>query len=169
VHGKKLKFRILFLNFNGNLPFAFLLFTSYFVLSLLSGCAHSQAITKICFSDYCVQAEVCDTFEKRSLGLMFRESLLERKGMLFVFPQEEVYNFWMKNMRVSLDMIWVSSGKMIVDIKENVPPCIQEPCEIIRPGAKALYVVEVVSGFAKKHKLKIGDLIKFKYTPANNR
>ncbi len=100
---------------------------------------------------------------------MFRESLLEREGMLFVFPQEEVYNFWMKNMRISLDMIWVSPDKRIVDIKEAVPPCIQEPCEIIRPGTKALYVVEVVSGFAKKHKLKVGDSIKFKYTPAVNR
>jgi len=96
---------------------------------------------------------------------MFRESLLEKEGMLFVFPQEEVYNFWMKNMRISLDMIWVNSDKRIVDIKEDVHPCMQEPCEIIRPDAKARYVVEVVSGFAKKHKLKVGDLIKFKYSP----
>jgi uncharacterized membrane protein (UPF0127 family) len=134
-------------------------------LLFLCGCARSPAITKICFPEYCVQAEVSDTFEKRSLGLMFRESLLEKEGMLFVFPQEEVYNFWMKNMRISLDMIWVSSDKRIVDIKEDVPPCIQEPCEIIRPNTKARYVVEVVSGFAKKHKLKVGDSIKFKYTP----
>jgi hypothetical protein len=97
---------------------------------------------------------------------MFRESLSEREGMLFVFSKEEVYNFWMKNMRIPLDIIWISSGKEIVAIKEQVPACIQEPCEIIRPNATALYVLEVASGVARKYKIKIGDSVKFKYTLA---
>ena len=91
---------------------------------------------------------------------MFRGGLADNRGMLFLFPQENFYPFWMKNMRFPLDIIWIDKDKRIVDIKTDVPTC-NQTCESLTPGDKALYVLEVNAGFAKKNEIKIGDRVSF--------
>ncbi len=115
----------------------------------------------VCFKDVCIEAEVVESVESRQKGLMFREGMPENKGMLFVFPQEAKHGFWMKNMKFSLDMIWIDSDYNIVEIKENMLPC-QGSCPVIAPLKDARFVLEVVSGFALKNKLKVSDKITIK-------
>jgi hypothetical protein len=90
---------------------------------------------------------------------MYRTELLDDKGMLFIFKQPGTYSFWMKNVKIPIDMIWVDSGRKIVHIEHNVPPCKADPCPLYNPGKQALYVVETAPGFAEKHDIDINDII----------
>jgi len=118
---------------------------------------------RVIFEGAEINAEVADTPQLRKIGLMFRESLSEEQGMLFVFPEAAPHRFWMKNVRVPLDMIWLDSNKQIIHIAENLLPCVIDPCAEFGPeGQASLFVIETVGGFAKKHRLKRGMHVKFK-------
>jgi len=108
-----------------------------------------------------IAAEKADTLEERALGLMFRKELGDNEGMLFIFEEEGFHSFWMKNMVISLDIIWLNKEKKVVYYIEDVPPCKEEKCPSYVPFRKAKYVIEVKAGFIKKEKIKIGDEIKF--------
>lgn len=105
--------------------------------------------------------EIADNNEKRELGLMFRENLPEKAGMLFMLDKEEKVPFWMKNMRISLDIIWIDSKLRIIDITKNVEPCLNDtnPCTIYKPKEAVKYVLEVKGGFVDKYNIRIGDII----------
>lgn len=90
---------------------------------------------------------------------MFRESLAQNEGMLFVFDRDVQCGMWMKNVRFPLDMLWIDRNKKIVDIKENVPPCKTLPCPVYKSDAYVRYVLEVNAGFTDKHNIKTGDAI----------
>lgn len=140
-----------------------------FIFSFIfcSLCYSQQVMEKVCFRDTCVQAEIADTVSKRTQGLMFRKSLHDNQGMLFVFEKEDSYSFWMKNMQISLDIIWIDKDKRIVDIKTNVPPC-KESCQGVAPREKAQYVLEVNMGFVEKNKVRAGDKVDFSYRIREN-
>ena len=121
-------------------------------------------IATVCIKDTCIQAEVVSAFAEREKGLMFRESLAEDRGMLFIFEEEGLYSFWMKNMRFPLDIIWLDLNKKIVEIKENVLPC-SESCETLSPENKARYVLEVNAGFTRRNKIKVGESVRFQRYP----
>ena len=89
---------------------------------------------------------------------MYRESLGEDEGMLFVFEEEGEYNFWMKNTIIPLDMIWIDSEGRIVHIEYDAQPC-EENCELIRPEIEARYVLEINSGLSEKLGIKVGDSV----------
>ena len=90
--------------------------------------------------------EVAITPEDRQRGLMERDLLEKDNGMLFVFSEEDAYSFWMKNMKISLDIIWINADGNVVYFVEGVPPCVQSPCQTYSPNADALYVLEVNPG-----------------------
>lgn len=106
-----------------------------------------------------VTVEIADTEEKRQRGLMFREHLAPTDGMIFLFEEPGNYPFWMKNTLIPLDMIWLDKTARVVWIADSVPPCKADPCPSYDHKGMASYVVEVVSGFAKDHKLKVGDRV----------
>ncbi len=129
-----------------------------------------QEVREVCLRDVRVRAEIADTPDKREKGLMFRQELAEDQGMLFIFKEEAVHGFWMKNVNFPLDIIWMDKDKRIVDIKPNLKPCRQErgtsdgghiekSCESYFPREKAFYVLEVKSGFADRHQISVGDKI----------
>ena len=90
--------------------------------------------------------ELAITPEDRQRGLMERDLLEKDNGMLFVFSEEDAYSFWMKNMKISLDIIWINADGNVVYFVEDVPPCVQSPCQTYSPNADALYVLEVNPG-----------------------
>lgn len=108
-----------------------------------------------------ITAELAITEKQRQMGLMFRPGMREDQGMLFIFEEEGYYSFWMKNMCFSLDIIWLNTERRIVHIEENVPPCLNDPCDSYAPLLPACYVLELVSGSVKKHHLKLGDRLDF--------
>lgn len=142
---------------------AFLLFLSIAAAPAgINAGEQEAALRKITFSTgTTIQAEVADTAEKRELGLMFRESLGQDRGMLFIFDRPDIYRFWMKNCRFALDMIWLDRDKRIVSLTSNALPCLGDPCPTYQPDDKALYVIETVAGFAEEHGLRPGMKVKF--------
>ena len=101
---------------------------------------------------------IADTPEKRSLGMMYRNALEERQGMLFVFPKEEYQSFWMKNTVVPLDMIFISARNEVVTIHQNTTPYSPQSYSSTKP---AQFVVEVNAGFVQEQGIAVGDRIRW--------
>ena len=108
-----------------------------------------------------IQAELALTPEQRARGLMFRDGLDPDRGMLFVFPEASFHDFWMKNCRFPIDIIWLSPEKRIVHIERAVPPCKEDPCPTYGSLRRALYVLEVVADLSRREGLRLGDPIDF--------
>ena len=106
-----------------------------------------------------VSVEVANTETARARGLMFRSTLAPDQGMLFLFEQSGFHSFWMKNTLIPLDILWLDGTGRIVSIAPSAPPCTVDPCPSYSPAAESCAVVEVVSGFAKRHGLTIGDRV----------
>ncbi len=116
-------------------------------------------VKRIMIDDIMLEVEIADTDEKRTLGLMHREVLDEYKGMLFVFPYEDRYTFWMMNMNFSIDILWIDADGNIVYIVSNAKPC-KEVSSVSEctysPEVYAKYVLEVNGGFARRHGIVTG-------------
>jgi uncharacterized membrane protein (UPF0127 family) len=102
---------------------------------------------------HAVDAEVAATPEARTRGLMWRRALADGAGMLFIFPQEEPLNFWMKNTLISLDMIFLSADRTIVGVVERATPLTLTPRG---PDVDARYVLEVPGGWVARTGLRPG-------------
>lgn len=105
-----------------------------------------------------IDIELAENDDERSQGLMYRRSMDDSKGMLFIFPQEEPQSFWMKNTVIPLDIIYVNSKMEIVKIFKNTVPFSEKSLPSEKP---ATYVVEVIGGYTDKYGIKEGDLINF--------
>jgi uncharacterized protein len=108
-----------------------------------------------------IRAELADTNEKRARGLMFRDQLASDRGMLFVFSEPGQWVFWMKNTKIPLDILWMDSNKKVVDIVENIPGCLGDPCLQYQPAYDASYALEVPAGSIKRLKLAKGMRLSF--------
>ena len=133
-----------------------------FILIFLLFLYFNSNENKVCFSENCFKIEIASTSEELSKGLMFRENLEKNSGMLFIFPENGIYGFWMKNTLIPLDIIWINSNKEIVFIKDNALPCKTEICETYSSDEKASYVLELNSGTAEKLELGIGDKVELR-------
>jgi hypothetical protein len=108
-----------------------------------------------------ITAEMAVSPEERAQGLMFRQSIASNQGMLFVFEREGFYSFWMKNMLISIDILWLDKDKHIVHIEPCVPPCEKTPCPSYISKISALYVLELEAGSVEKRGLKMYDRLDF--------
>lgn len=106
-----------------------------------------------------VQYELANTSLSRTLGLMYRESLPENAGMLFDFNENSTAAFWMKNTKISLDMLFIDENWQILHIHEDVQPCKKDPCPTYPSSAPYRYVLEVNGGFSEDHGIKVGDTV----------
>ena len=112
-----------------------------------------------------VKLEVAQTDKEIERGLMYRTSLPEDQGMVFIFSPPRPVNFWMAHCFISLDMLFVKNGK-IIKIFENVPPCHaqnERDCPTYPAGAgiEVSEVVELSAGYSKRHNVKVGDTVTF--------
>ena len=99
-----------------------------------------------------IQVEIADNSFKRTLGLMFRSSLGENEGMLFIFPDEKQRAFWMLNTKIPLDAIFFDSNRKVVEIIQ-MEPCVGLSCPSYPSKKAAKYVLEVNEGFAKRNNI----------------
>lgn len=96
-----------------------------------------------------ITVEVVDTPDKRTLGLSGREYLSEKAGMLFVFDNTNEKNcFWMKDMNLSIDMVWMNEQREVVTVTPNVTP--ESYPETYCPDEPAKYGLELANGNAEK-------------------
>ena len=109
--------------------------------------------------------EVAVTPAERIKGLSGRAFLESGTGMLFVFDVEDRLRFWMRDMEIPLDMIWIGANCKVVDISVNVPP--PDPGTPLgdlprySPSGRAMYVLEINGGEAEWLGLGAGDLVRF--------
>ena len=89
--------------------------------------------------------EVADTAETRARGLMFRKTMDDDNGMLFVYPRQRPVAFWMKNTFIPLDMIFVDETGVVKSVHANAIP---HDTTAIPSGAPVQYVVEINAGLA---------------------
>lgn len=105
-----------------------------------------------------IDIEIADTPYKRETGLMYRNLLGEQQGMLFIFEESQYLAFYMKNTKISLDIIYLNEDKEIVDIYENTTVM----DETALPSKSiARYVLELNAGKVKEWRIEIGDYIRF--------
>jgi uncharacterized protein len=109
--------------------------------------------------------ELATTPDARGEGLMYRESLPERHGMLFLFPKSGHYPFWMKNCNFPIDIVWISAEHKVVFVAARVPPCKADPCPNYDPKADARYVLEINAGRASQEGLVAGATVRFENVP----
>ncbi len=96
----------------------------------------------------------------RARGYMEREKVGPREGMLFVFDEPARHAFWMKNCRVSLDIVWLDAKRRVVDVARDRPPCPEDgPCPEVTPLEPASYVLEFAAGTAQRERLERGDKV----------
>jgi hypothetical protein len=112
-----------------------------------------------------VKLEVASSPEAITRGLMYRTSMPEDSGMVFLFHPMRAVNFWMYHTLMPLDMLFIRDGS-IVKLFENVPPCKSEnpeDCPRYPSGAgiQVSEVIELNGGYAKRHGLKEGDTVTF--------
>ncbi len=105
-----------------------------------------------------LKIEIAGDNQKRTRGLMFREKLDENEGMLFVFEDSEIRNFWMKDTKIPLDIIFISEDFKIINLAE-AELCNKDPCKIYSSTKEAKYVLEINNGLSKKNNIKEGDKI----------
>jgi len=115
------------------------------------------ATPQVCHQDYCVSVQVVSKPQDMERGLMFRKILQKDTGMFFVFAQDDLPQFWMKNMNFDLDLVWINHEGRIVFISRNVPACKKDPCPVYAPDHACRYVLELASGTAAAHGWKNGD------------
>jgi uncharacterized membrane protein (UPF0127 family) len=108
-----------------------------------------------------LQVEVMVKPEDLRMGLMFRPSLAQDKGMLFVFEASDFHTIWMKNCKFPIDILWLDEDKKVVHLEEAVPPCSAEPCPVYSTLKRASYVVELNAGQARKEKALPGSTVVF--------
>jgi hypothetical protein len=105
-----------------------------------------------------LNVEIADDEYSTQTGLMYRHSMAENEGMLFIFNDSQQRSFYMKNTEIALDIIYLNSKKEIVSIQKNTKPF----DETSLPSESASeYVLEVNAGLSDKWKLEKGDKIQF--------
>lgn len=146
---------------------------SFIVLAiavLLSGCESSGYAQKLNEKQLTLQTakgavtlnvEVADSDEKRAIGLMGRDQLSANTGMWFVFLDFAPRDFWMKNTKIPLDILFFNEKKEIVSMVENMEPCppADLSCPVYTSNEPAMYALEVNAGFVKEKRIRRGDRI----------
>lgn len=104
--------------------------------------------------------EVAADDESRARGYMYRERVGPREGMLFVFDAADRHDFWMKNCRVGLDIVWLDDHLRVVHVAESLAPC-PEPgdCPTHVPPSPARFVLEFAAGTARSERLGPGQSV----------
>jgi len=98
--------------------------------------------------------EIRDTEAERKQGLSGRTDVPSNYGMLFVFPEKTVPGFWMKDMHVSIDMIWLSDDGTILGIEDSVSPSTYPRTFV--PPEPVRYVLETRAGEARAQGWTVG-------------
>lgn len=103
-----------------------------------------------------LDVEFAESEYETQTGLMYRNKMEDNQGMLFIFPDEKIHSFYMKNTEIPLDIIFVKSDLTIASFQENAQPMNETGLSSQVP---IQYVLEVNGGLAQKWLLEVGDKI----------
>jgi len=103
-----------------------------------------------------VKAEIAKTQEERNKGLMYRKSLKDGHGMLFVFEKDDVLSFWMKNTFIPLSIAFIAYDGKIIDIKDMYP----QDTNSVKSSRSVRYALEAPQGWFLRVGVNEGDTVK---------
>ncbi|MGB5667288.1 MAG: DUF192 domain-containing protein [Maribacter sp.] len=106
-----------------------------------------------------LEIEIAESDYETETGLMYRKSMADNQGMLFIFPEVAMHSFYMKNTEFALDIVFINEKLKIASFQENAQPY----SEIgLSSKVPVKYVLEINAGLAEKWLLEVGDRIEFK-------
>ena len=110
-----------------------------------------------------IRAQVVMTQGEMESGMKFREALPQGRGMLFVHTKPAPYVYWMSNVKVPLDIIFMDSSRRIVEISADTPPCTKKPaeCPVYGGHNSEQFVLELRAGEAQRLGLRRGHTLAF--------
>lgn len=111
-----------------------------------------------------IKAEVVIQPQDMMRGMMFRDSLAMDRGMLFIHGSEGYFNYWMYQVKIPLDIIWMNRRHEVVEMSPNTPPCngkSAQQCPTYGGTKKEIFVLELAGGAVAKYGIKVGDHISF--------
>ena len=144
----------------------FFLFSFLFLILVSSSCSSKTnlPIKKLTIvnsegKEISVKAEIASTFEERKNGFMFRQEIPDGTGMLFIFEEEQILDFWMKNTPHPLSIAYIDKNGKIRDILDMTPFSLAD----VSSSTKVLYALEVPQGWYEKVNVKVGDKLKLDF------
>jgi len=102
-----------------------------------------------------VKAEIAETQEDRTTGLMYRKKLPDGEGMLFIFENDQILSFWMKNTYIPLSIAYITWDGRITDIKDMYP----HNENSVSSSRFVRYALEVPQGWFDRNAIRIGDIV----------
>lgn len=145
----------------------FFLFTIFSLIFISTACTSSNKklpVKKLVLvnsegKEIVVKAEIASTFDERKNGFMFRQEIPDGTGMLFIFEEEQVLDFWMKNTPHPLSIAYIDKNGRIRDILDMTPYSLEN----VTSSTKVLYALEVPQGWYGKVNVKVGDRLKLDF------
>jgi uncharacterized protein len=110
-----------------------------------------------------IRAEVRIRQVDLARGYMYRDAVPRGTGMLFIHPKPGLYTYFMYNVRIPLDIIFLNESRRVVEIAASVPPCKTKASECPTYGGRypAQYVLELGGGEAARNGIQTGDTLAF--------
>lgn len=142
--------------------FVFSVVTFSFVADQMSNVARGELI--FVKRALLINLEIAKTEKQRRTGLMHRDKLVKKSGMLFIFEQENVQRVWMKDTLISLDVIFISAQNKVVSFFKSLKPCKKKDCDIYTSTEKAKYMLEVNAGLIEREGIEIGQKVRLAFS-----
>lgn len=101
-----------------------------------------------------INIEIAETDYETQTGLMYRKGMEDDQGMLFIFPDEAMHSFYMKNTQFPLDLIFIKADSTIASLQENAQPLNEQGLSSQVP---VQFVLEINAGLAEEWNLEVGD------------
>lgn len=140
--------------------FVMLFISVVVVCSCFEVVCHSEPkrnkVLPINVSGYELEVELAITPEEQILGLMYRDKLEDNEGMLFIFLQEKILSFWMKNTPIPLSIAFIKADGRIVQIESMKPYSLDTHIS----AEKAKYALEMKEEWFRLHNVKVGNMVK---------
>jgi len=102
-----------------------------------------------------VKAEIARTEQEREKGLMYRKSLSDGEGMLFIYEKDEILSFWMKNTLIPLSIAFIAHDGRIINIKDMYP----HDTNSVKSSRSARYALEAPQGWFSRAGVETGDVV----------
>jgi uncharacterized membrane protein (UPF0127 family) len=112
------------------------------------------------FGGVSLKIEYATSTVAREIGLSGKENLPDDYGMLFVFPKDDYYGIWMKDMIFPIDIFWLDNKGQVISVVHRVATSTYPT--VFYPTAQARYVLETVAGFAEANSIATGTPLRLK-------
>lgn len=111
------------------------------------------------FGDLPVRVEIADSPAELTKGLSGRDNLGDyNKGMFFIFPNTDKHGIWMKDMKFSIDIVWIDENLTVIGIERNVSPDTYP--RVFRPEKPVRYVLETEDRYVDLVGIHVGQKVR---------